>query len=154
MPRATITLTVPDEVWIGRLSGAHPDARFRILAALPDGETGVGLAEVTAGDLEAVVSAVQGADEVTDLEVMQRREDTALVQFETTSPFLLFPVQTSGVPLELPFDLQSGSAVWELTATQERLSRLGEQLDAFGIEFSVDRLQPYVEPDQLLTEQQ
>lgn len=154
MPRATITLTVPEEVWIGSVSRAYPDARFRILAALPDGETGVGLAEVTAEDLEAVVAAIQAADDVTDLQVMQRLEDAALIQFETTAPLLLFPVQTSGVPLELPFDLQAGEAVWELTASQERLSRLGEQLDAFGIEFTVDRLQSYVEPEQLLTDQQ
>jgi len=154
MPRATITLIVPQEVWIGALSREFPGTRFRILAALPDGETGVGLVEVTSTELEAVVAAIEAAEAVTDLQVMQRQDGTALVQFETTSPMLLFPVQTSGVPLELPFDLQDGEAVWELTASRERLGRLGEQLDAFGIEFTVDRLQSYVEPEQLLTEQQ
>ncbi len=154
MPRATITLTVPEEVWIGSISRAHPDVRFRILAALPDGDRGVALAEITAADLEGIVRAIEAAEAVSDLQIMQRQEDTALIQFETTRPMLLFPVQTSGVPLELPFDLQDGQAVWELTASQERLSRLGEQLDAFGIEFTVDRLQSYIEPEQLLTDQQ
>lgn len=154
MPRATITLNVPEEVWIGSLSREFPETRFRVLAALPDGETGVGLVEVTSDELEAVVSAIEAAGAVTDLQVMQRQDGTALIQFETTSPMLLFPVQSSGVPLELPFDLKDGEAVWELTASRERLGRLGDQLDAFGIEFTVDRLQSYIEPQQLLTDQQ
>lgn len=154
MPRATITLNVPEEVWIGSLSREFPETRFRVLAALPDGETGVGLVEVTSDELEAVVAAIEAAEAVTDLQVMQRQDGTALIQFETTSPMLLFPVQSSGVPLELPFDLKDGEAVWELTASRERLGRLGDQLDAFGIEFTVDRLQSYIEPQQLLTDQQ
>ena len=69
-------------------------------------------------------------------------------------PLLLFPIQGSGVPLELPFDLQEGEATWEITASQERLSELGDQLDEFGIPYRVEAVSERVEDEQLLTDRQ
>jgi len=151
MPRAELTLTIPEAVWIGELSRSFPAAEFRILAAVPGDDAGVGLAEVTADDLVAVLGEMDDSDAVTSLEILQRWEDTALVQFETSDPLLLFPVQGSGVPLEMPFELSDGEARWEITAPQERLSALGQQLEEFGIPFHVERVSQHVETEQLLT---
>ena len=93
MPRAELTLTIPEEVWIGALSRSFPAAEFRILAAVPGKDSGVGLAEITAEDLVAILGEMDEVDAVTDLEILQQWEDTALVQFETSEPLLLFPVQ-------------------------------------------------------------
>ncbi|MFB6132834.1 MAG: helix-turn-helix domain-containing protein [Halanaeroarchaeum sp.] len=154
MPRATLTITVPESVWIGAISSSHPETRFRILSALPGDETGVGLVEVTGPDLTAVLDAVEGSADVRELKVLKRHEDTALVQFETTDPMLLFPIMSSGIPLEMPFDLIEGKAVWEVTTSQDRLSELGDQLDAFGIQFTVEAIRYQLQTDQLLTERQ
>jgi len=152
MPRAELTLTIPEAVWIGDLSRSFPAAEFRILAALPGGDdAGVGLVEITAEDLVAIIGEMDDSDGVTSLEILQRWEDTALVQFETNDPLLLFPVQGSGVPLEMPFSLSDGEARWEITAPQERLSELGQQLEQFGIPFHVERISQHVETEQLLT---
>ncbi len=35
MPHAELTLTIPDEIWIGDISRAYDDATFRILSASP-----------------------------------------------------------------------------------------------------------------------
>ncbi|GGN92883.1 MULTISPECIES: helix-turn-helix domain-containing protein [Haloarcula] len=154
MPRAELTLTIPDDIWIGDVSRTNADATFRILAALPGEESGVGLAEVTAEDLPAVLRDVESREAVLTMEILSHRDETALIQFETSTPLLLFPVQGSGIPLEMPFTLQDGKAVWEITAPQDRLSELGEQLSDFGIPFSVERVQQHVESEQLLTESQ
>ncbi|QIO24013.1 helix-turn-helix domain-containing protein [Haloarcula sp. JP-L23] len=154
MPRAELTLTIPDDIWIGDVSRTNADATFRILAALPGEESGVGLAEVTAEDLPAVLRDVESREAVLTMEILSHRDETALIQFETSTPLLLFPVQGSGIPLEMPFTLQNGKAVWEITAPQDRLSELGEQLSDFGIPFSVERVQQHVESEQLLTESQ
>ena len=58
MPRAKLTLTIPEGVWIGDLSRDYPQARFRILSALPGEESGVGLLEVSAPDLVAVLREI------------------------------------------------------------------------------------------------
>jgi predicted DNA binding protein len=154
MPRAKLRLTVPEGVWVGDLSRRHGGTQFRILAALADEGTGVGLAEVTSESLDAVLSEMRGTEDVVTVDVLQRRETTALVQFETTDPVLLFPVQDSGVPLEMPFDIVGGEAVWEITAPRERLSALGEQLSQFGISFNVEEIRQRIEESQLLTDKQ
>ena len=154
MPRAELTLTIPEDVWIGSLSRSYPAAEFRILAAVPGGDTGVGLAEITAEDLVGVLGEMDDSESVTSLEILQQWEDTALVQFETDDPLLLSPIQGSGIPLEMPFRLTDGEARWEITAPQERLSALGQQLEEFGIPFHVERVSQHVETDQLLTQRQ
>lgn len=154
MPHAELTLTIPEEIWIGDVSRTYDEASFRILAALPGEDSGVGLAEVTSADLPAVLRDIESRDSVTSMEILSHRDDRALIQFETSMPLLLFPVQGSGIPLEMPFTLSDGQAVWEISAPQERLSELGEQLEEFGIPFDVDRIQQHLESEQLLTESQ
>jgi len=155
MPRAELHLTIPETVWIGDLSRRYPDATFSVLSALPAEGSGVGLVEITAADhLPALLEAVKADDEVTDLDVLSHHGDTALVQFETSTPLLLTAVQDSGIPLEMPFDLVDGEATWEITAPQEALSTLGRQLEEFGIPFRVERIEQTVRPEHLLTDNQ
>lgn len=54
MPRAELAITIPESVWMGELSRAHPDTGFEILTAFPREGGGVALAEITADDVEAV----------------------------------------------------------------------------------------------------
>lgn len=154
MPQANLTITIPDGIWIGDTSREHPNASIRILAALTGGDAGVGLAEITAPDLPGIIADINGSDSVTELELLERSEDTVLLQFETTNPLLLFPVQDSGIPLEMPFTIRDGQAEWQITAPQHRLSELGTQLEAFGIPFTVNEVHQRIEPEKLLTEQQ
>ena len=154
MTRATLRLTLPDVVWVGDLSRRFPAARIRILAALSDDESGVGLAEIEAARVEAIVEAMGAYDDVTDLRVLREDDDAALVQFETSLPLLLFAARDSGVPLEMPFDIVDGEAVWSLTAPRERLSELCDQLEAFGIPYAVERVGGEDPEEPLLTDRQ
>lgn len=154
MPRASLTIDVPRDLWIGAITRDHPEAVFRILAALPGDETGVGLVEVTAPDLAAVIRAIDEAPETSSLNLLRRHEDTALVQFETTEPTLLFPIVGSGIPLEMPFEIRDGTAGWEITTSQDRLSMLGEQLEAFNIDYTVEEVRYHLQTEQLLTDRQ
>ncbi|MFB6135451.1 MAG: helix-turn-helix domain-containing protein [Halobacteriaceae archaeon] len=154
MPRARLTLTIPDGVWIGDVSRSHPDATFRVLAALADDDVGVGLVEVTAPDLAGALADLRAADEVAEVTPLQHRDDEALVQFETTMPLLLFPMQGSGTPLEMPFTIEDGEAEWEVTAPRERLAALGDQLREFDIPFDVAFVRQELSEEPLLTESQ
>ena len=155
MVHATLTLSIPRRIWIGALSKDHPESYIRVLSAFPKGEeSGVGLIEIDGPDASAVVDAIDTEETVIDLAVLGRHDETSLVQFETTDPRLLFPIVGSGIPLELPFDIRDGEARWELTASQDRLSELGEQLEALGIAFTVEQLRQHVEPEAVLTDRQ
>lgn len=154
MVEARLTLTVPEGVWIGDVSRSHPEAEFRVLAAVAGEETGTGLVELTADDVPAVIADVESADDVSDVAVLDHDEDRTLLQFETTVPLLLMPMQGSGTPLELPFTLVDGRAEWTVTAPRERLSALGDQLREFDIPFDVEYVRRTLESTSLLTQRQ
>jgi len=154
MPLAKLRLDIPTEVWIGDLTRQFPDARFRILAALSDKQTGVALAEITSEDPPAVVATMREYEDVETVEILKHNDGEVLIQVETTMPLLLLPARDSGVPLEMPFEIREGTAVWEVTAPSDRLSELGSQLETFGISFTVDYVQQQLGEEQLLTERQ
>lgn len=154
MPQANLTITIPRGVWIGDISRDHPDVGIRILAALTGEDAGVGLIEISSPDVDEILEDIRTSESVTEFEVLQRTEDTVLLQFETTMPLLLLPIHDSGVPLTMPFTIRDGNAQWEITAPQSRLSELGTQLEEFGIPFTVNEIHQHIEPEQLLTDRQ
>lgn len=154
MPQAKLTITIPDSLWIGEITRNYPHARFRILSAVSGEETGVGLVEIGGGDLGGVIEAMKSVPETRELAVLGEENDTALVQFETTEPTLLFPIVGSGIPLEMPFELRDGNAFWEITTSQERLSQLGEELAALQIQYTVEEITHHLETESLLTNKQ
>lgn len=154
MPYAKLTIDLPTAVWIGEVSRDFPSATFRVLSAMPSGEAGFGLLEVESESIPAVLGAIESLSGVSSVELMQHTENTAIVQFETSDPLLLLSIQESGAPLELPLTIRDGEAVIELTASRDRLSAFGQQLEAFGLSYTLDRVYDAVETPDLLTDQQ
>lgn len=154
MPYAKLTITIPDSVWISEVSRAYPDTRFRVLAATANTATGVARIEILGDDHEAVCDEIREYDSVTDLTVFETEPGMSRVQIETTVPLLLTSLQDSGVPVEMPFEVRNGEMTLETTIPQQTLSDLGETLDKFGIQYTVERIQQDVEFDSLLTERQ
>ena len=154
MPRATLAVTLPDGPWITDVSRQFPEATFRVLAAMPSGETGVGLIELSADDPGPVIEAMQDHRSLVSVDLLEGGEGRALIQFETRKPLLLFSVREAGLPLEPPIDIQDGIARLEVRGSRDRLSALGEQFDSFGIPFTVERIVEDVELSSLLTDRQ
>lgn len=154
MTQARLSVTLPDGVWIADVSAAHPQATFRVLAATPGEDAGYGLVRITAPDIDSILEAMRAAEDVTSLSPLQRDEERAIVQFETTQPLLLLSARESRLPIELPVDVRNGEATVEVTASRERLSELGDQLRAFGLRFEVEYVHERIEADQLLSERQ
>ena len=154
MTRATLTVSIPEDVWIGRISRNHPDLELTILSAFPGEDTAIGLVELGGPDVSGVIQAFENEEKVTCLDVLNRDEDSALIQVETTEPTLLFPIVGSGIPLELPFPIREGEAHWMVTSSHDRLSELGEQLDAFGISYTLHALEHDYASEEILTDDQ
>jgi predicted DNA binding protein len=154
MTRATLTISIPEDLWIGRVSRSHPDADLTILSAFPGDETATGLVEISGADVQEVIEALDDEEEVTALDRLNHGEDAALVQIETSEPTLLFPIVGSGIPLELPFTIREGQARWTVTTSHDRLSDLGDQLDAFDIAYTLHTLENDHAPEEVLTDDQ
>lgn len=154
MPRATLSLQLPDRVWISTLSKEHPDAEFTVLAAMPADDTGVGLVEISAADVESIVAAIDGYESVTSVTVLEAGAGRALVQFETTEPLLILSLSEAGIPLELPITIVDGEVTIELAAPREKLSELGTLLENFGIQFDLLSITQSIDTETLLTDDQ
>ncbi|WP_255197861.1 helix-turn-helix domain-containing protein [Halorarius litoreus] len=140
MPRATLSVDVPPETWVHAVSTTNPDAGLRVQTALADETRGVVLVEVVADRPVAVVAAIERADAVRHLDLLWSGDGATLVQLETVRLPLLAAVLDAGVPLSFPFTVRDGTATWALTTAADRLSALGDRLDAAGIDYRLDHL--------------
>lgn len=156
MPGAKLEVSIPEGTWIHDVSVDHPEAVFRVVAVLSGEDRGVALLDVRAEDPVSIIAAIERRDDVTEFELLWKRDDATVVQVETTNPLLLFPVLEAGVPLRTPFEVGDGVATWEITTSSERLSALGARLDEAGVAFEIDYV--YDEPsspgERLLTDRQ
>lgn len=137
MPEATLAIDLPAESWAHGVTSAHPNTVVRVLAVLPGPEYGTALAELHTDDAVAVLGAIDGSIDVESVELLWQRDGRALVQLETDSPTLIGLVAGAGVPIQTPFDVRDGSVVLSLTTSDERLSALGDRLDAAGIDYEL-----------------
>lgn len=156
MPRAKLRIVVPEETWIHDVSIEHPDTVFRVIAVLSGGETGIALLEVRTPDPVLGLTDVERREDVTDFELLWKRDDTTVVQVETTDPVLLVPVLRAGVPLQTPFEIADGVATWTITTSHERLSALGDRLAEADIGFELEYVhdEPPDPAEHLLTDRQ
>ncbi|MGB9958858.1 bacterio-opsin activator [Haloferax sp. Atlit-6N] len=154
MPYVQLTITVPESVWISEISRAYPNTRFRVLAATANATTGVARIEILDEDPNTVCDEFRKYDSVTDLTVFETTPEMCCIQVETDAPLLLTSLQNSGVPLEMPFEVRDGQMSLEATIPQKTLSDLGETLDKFGIQYTVERILQEVESDSVLTDRQ
>ena len=154
MARAELTIDLPDSVWISQISTTYPETRFSVLAAFPHDDRGVALLEVSGPDTVEALQSMHESDAVTQLDPLERDDDSVLVQFETDEPLLLFTLREAGLPLEPPLEISDGRGTLEVVAPHAKLSQLREQLDAFGMDFEVGYLYESGDSERLLTPRQ
>lgn len=155
MPRAKLTLTLPKLTWPGAVTREHPEAVIRVLAAVSGDEGGTGLAEIRGPDIDTILEDMRAQETLTGVELLEQSEDRALVEFRTDMPLLLVVARESGLPLEMPFDIENGRATWELTVTRESLAALHDELESFGLKYDLGYLREDHEPaEPLLTDRQ
>ncbi|AXR78144.1 helix-turn-helix domain-containing protein [Natrarchaeobaculum sulfurireducens] len=154
MAQATLTITMPEQVWIQQLSTAYPNATFRVLAAVPGAESGFALVRITGPDVGDVIDDMNDHPQVTELTLAQWSDDEATVHFETTAPLLLFSTRDSGMPIELPVEITDGEATIEVTGSRERLAELAQQLENFGLQYRIEHVRERLHESQLLSERQ
>ncbi|MFB6082092.1 MAG: helix-turn-helix domain-containing protein [Halanaeroarchaeum sp.] len=158
MPDAKLTVAVPTDTWMYDASTTHPEATFRVLTALVDGESAFGLLEVVTEDPLSLLGDLREYDDLTTVELVSADDRTAVVHIETTETALLDPAAAAGVPLQTPFLIESGTVEWELTTPDDRLSDLGAHLDDAGLSYQVEYVkrngETAVAPEAVLTGRQ
>lgn len=154
MPRAELSLEIPDGLWIREVSRAHPTAQFRVLAIINNGSKGIALVEIRSDEQESIITDIDAAEAVTTIEVLQQDEHRHLVEIAIEKPFFLDIAERSGVPLETPFSFEDGTIEWVLTISNDRLQSLGSELQESQVEFTIKSITPEVTSESFLTDRQ
>jgi hypothetical protein len=154
MPQARLLVDLPDGPWIADVSREFPDAGFRVLTAVPGESAGFALVRVTARDVDAVLSAMEAHEALASASVMAREDGAVTVRLETDAPLLLLAAKRSGLPIEMPLDIEDGVATVEVTGEHERVAEMGRRLSDLGLRYEVERVRQRVDPARLLTDRQ
>jgi predicted DNA binding protein len=144
MPRATLTVKLPEGLWVRQLSTAYPDATLRVLSVMPDGghDSGVVLLAAETPELDSFVGDLAAADAVTNVHPLQAVDDRAVLQFETDQALVLSSALSAGVAVEPPVTLEGPRATLRVAGTRERLSELVDRLETLGLAASMEYLYP------------
>lgn len=138
MPRAELTIDLPEHSWIGDLSGKNPEVVFQVVSSISGEDSGIALVRLTATDPLAIITDIQARDDIGSVELLWKHDDQALLQIGTDDPAPLLPAWRAGVPIQMPFEIRDGKATWEVTTSTSRLSRLREELEEGGFGFSLN----------------
>lgn len=141
MTIAELTITLPEHVWISEISREYADANFRVLNAIPGDDRGFALLRIDSDEVDEILDRMAEHSQLVDQELIHRQDEMATVHFETTHPLLLLSAKHSGITIELPVDIQDGTARVQVTGNRERLSELGNQLERFGLSYRIERIQ-------------
>ncbi|GAB3698130.1 helix-turn-helix domain-containing protein [Halorubrum pallidum] len=154
MPQARLLVHLPDGPWIADISRRFPDTGFRVLTAVPDDDAGFALLRITSRTPDDVIAAMRSHPALAKASVMARDGGVATVRIETDAPLLLLAAKRSGLPMEMPLDIEDGVAEVEVTGEHERVAELGRSLRELGLEFDVERVRQHVTPGRTLTDRQ
>ena len=134
----------------------HPDTVFRVVSALPGDEQGVGVVEVEGASYDEALEEIPRHETISEMDVLWEHdeEEKALVQIRTDRHLILQRASRSGVPIEMPFEIQDGVGEWELRASHESLSELGSTFDSMGMNYTIEYIRDVEDDGEFLTKKQ
>lgn len=156
MPEAKISAHIPEGIWVREVSTNHSDTVFRVISAVPGDRQGVGVVEVDGEGYEEALEEIPRHENISEMEVLWENdeEEKALIQIHTNKPLILQRASRSGVPIEMPFEIQDGVGEWELRASHESLSELGSTFDSMGVNYTIEYVRDVEDDGDFLTEKQ
>lgn len=137
MPNVKLSVTVPEDTWIGAVSRSYPDADFRVLTAMVNEGTGFAVLEVGMESPLGVLSDIEDRDALDRVDIISGAPDRTIVHLETSETALLDPLARAGIPLDTPIGIDDGTMVWTFRTPEDRLSTLDSTLRAAGLDFEV-----------------
>lgn len=145
MPVAKLTIEMPQGTWIHDVTHRFSETDFRVLTILVDEASGHAVIEAETAEPSAILERLQKRAELRAVDLLSVGTNRAAFQIETAETSILEPFLAAGVPLETPIHITAGTALWEFTTSQDRLSQLSTHLRESGLDFRVDRIGDAVE---------
>jgi predicted DNA binding protein len=130
-------MTLPDGLWVTEVSNSFPNATFRLLAGVPQGDRALELGEILTDTPQPVVDAMRNHPDISTIERLHLDDQRALSRYEVTDQQLYTFLGSSSLPPEFPLSVENGRMEFDLTATQAQFDAFGEALDATGVQYEL-----------------
>lgn len=136
------------------MSRSFPNATFRLLTGVPQGDRSLELGEVVADDPDAVADAIEAHPAIYEYEGLYVDDRRAIAQYEAVEQRLYEFLRESSLPPEFPVVIEDGEMEFDVTATREQFEAFGTALDESGRRYELLSVVTTEEEDALLTERQ
>ncbi|MEW6222901.1 MAG: helix-turn-helix domain-containing protein [Candidatus Hadarchaeota archaeon] len=152
--RAKVILHMPEKLWLAKVSKQHNGTTFYLLSFLPTKELiGNTLVKIEGGDINIVLKEIKKHPSLVELNLLERTENSAVINTKTKDPWLLSAMMKSEVILKPPVKVKEGTAEWVVLSTRKKLSALVKMLDEKGVEYRIKSIDKYHE-EPVLTRRQ
>ncbi|MFC6954749.1 helix-turn-helix domain-containing protein [Halorubellus litoreus] len=154
MIRPRFRMEGPSDIWVAEVSQSLPDTTFRLLAGAPLESRTLELGEVVGPNPEAALEALAAHDSIVSLERLYVDADRGLTKYETTEQGLFTFLGETSLPPEFPLTVQQGAMEFNVTASREQFTALGERLDASPLRYELLSVTHSESADGVLTARQ
>lgn len=154
MAQATLTVTMPEQLWLQQVSTDYPEVKFQLLSAIPGSESGFALTRLVGPTVSGAIDDLDNHPQISNLSLVEQSDERATVHFETTAPLLFFSSQASEIAIDLPIEIQNGEATVEVSGSREQLADLARWLEQIGLRYQIKHVTERLHESQLLSERQ
>lgn len=154
MRTARFRIELPPGVWIGEVSRAHPDTRFRLLAGVETDDGALELGEVRGPAPSNAADAVRQHPDVSAYDQLFLGDERALARYRVSDVALYDFLRATSVPPEFPVEVEAGAFEIDATANREQLRGMQRNLEASPLDHEVLFAVETRSTDALLTDRQ
>ncbi len=141
MSRMELRLGLPTGSWLGDVSRAQPDARFRVTGAVAVDGGDVTALSVAGSDRDRAIAALRDHEHVTNVSVIDRRGAETATRVTGRPPSFTLAARQVGVPIESTVAVVDGVATMPVAGERTRLTAFGRRLAAEGVRVGIDALE-------------
>lgn len=154
MISARFRIELPASLWVAELSRAFPKTTFRLLSGYRADGQALELGEAVGESPTAAAEAIRDHPAIVSYERLESESGRSLSKYETTQTDLYEFVETAGLTIEFPVDVERGWYRFDLTGTRAELDELQETLEESPLSYELESLVGRTDPASLLTDRQ
>lgn len=138
---------------MGELSKNHRAATTDVVSVIGT-DRSVFQLDIRGDGANLQASALRDHEMVRDVESLSSHERRVVCLAEVDDAPIVSAASESLTPIQFPIQLRDGRASLQVLASHQRLSTLGDALDAAGLSWTVDWIQQTTHAEPLLTDRQ
>ncbi|ODR83178.1 hypothetical protein BG842_14330 [Haladaptatus sp. W1] len=147
-------VTVPERLWIGKISREYDTAEFRILSGIGGDERASALVETTGVPVDVLRESAERDPSIDSFRVVMHGDGKTVFRNEATSHETYDIFRDTGTMPEYPVTVRNGSVDVTVTETRERVVELKRALEGMGATVEIVAVRTTGDSSGLLTERQ